>query len=206
MPVTNRLCVGRQGATSGLKSRGSKRRRSRAGSGLSGHRTNGDMSTGVRNRFSPRQFADHSAYAGARRAHGRRLQVGYDSGATWRAYAFVQETRRSTATARTTGASASAAPIRLSERLRDRCGGFRRRPRAGGKLGTAILYSDRTNLYLNYCPRKRAGGQRAALNGGGVGNLVVGREDGACPTARASTSRSATRTRISCSGSRTPRA
>ena len=78
------------------------------------------------------------------------VQVGFDSMASWRAYAFVQDTLSKTEDREDNGRIGVGSSYQFGERLRMNMevsdGDFG----AGGRLGTNYLLSDRTNLYLNY--------------------------------------------------------
>jgi len=74
------------------------------------------------------------------------VQVDYDSGAAWSAYAFVQDTLSKSATVTTTVASA-AAVLPLRRALQARCEVSDGDSGIGGRLGTNYLLSERTNLY-----------------------------------------------------------
>jgi hypothetical protein len=78
------------------------------------------------------------------------VQRDYDSKAKWRAYGFVQDTVETTATARRTAAPGHRRRLPRQRPLQGRAPRSRGDLGAAAKLGTEYLYSDRTNLYLNY--------------------------------------------------------
>ena len=78
------------------------------------------------------------------------VKVAYDSGASWRAYGFVQETVSKTESREDNGRIGAGGSYRLTERFQvdgEISGGDLG---AGGRIGTSFLLSDRTSLYLNY--------------------------------------------------------
>jgi predicted porin len=99
------------------------------------------------------------------------VQVDYDSGAAWSAYAFVQDTLSKSGNREDNGRIGSGGSYRFGERFRldaevsDGDSGI------GGRLGTNYLLSERTNLYLNYSlENERTDNGLAARRG----NLVSG--------------------------------
>jgi flagellar motor protein MotB len=108
------------------------------------------ISTGVRNDFR----RDRSLIIPLTQEQGERtdaaVQVAFDHSALWRAYAFVQETLASTGGRQDNGRIGVGGSYRPAERFKidaevsDGNLGF------GGRIGTNFLYSERTNLYLNY--------------------------------------------------------
>ena len=149
MPVTERLSLRAKSDQQGAGA-GARRRRKSSTSGI-GSTNNWDVSTGVRDRRAPRRLARRAADAGAGRAHRRRragrLRLEGVAGAPT---ASCRTRCRSTATARRTAASARAARIRISERLKVDAEVSDGDLGAGGKVGTNYLHNDRTTLYLNY--------------------------------------------------------
>jgi hypothetical protein len=129
------------------------------------------ISTGVRNDFR----RDRSAIVPLTQVQGERTdaigQVSYNPGGSWRAYAFVQDTVASTGGREGNGRIGAGGSYLATERLRidaevsDGDLGF------GGRIGTKYLYSDRTNLYLNYAleNERTDNGQQVRR-----GNLVSG--------------------------------
>ena len=110
MPVTGARHAARQVGPARSRTLGSTRARRRS---TSAYRLNDhwSVSTGVRDD----ERRDDSPVVPLTQEQGERtdavVQLGYDSQRRWSAYGFVQDTIESTATARTTAASASAAPI-----------------------------------------------------------------------------------------------
>ena len=116
------------------------------------YRLNGgwSLSTGVRNE----EREDDSPVVPATQQLGDRtdavVQVDYDSGAAWSAYAFVQDTLSKSGNRDDNGRIGSGGSYRFGERFKldaevsDGDSGI------GGRLGTNYLLSERTNLYLNY--------------------------------------------------------
>ncbi|HKE43025.1 MAG TPA: OmpA family protein [Steroidobacteraceae bacterium] len=78
------------------------------------------------------------------------VQVGFDSLASWRTYAFVQDTVSKTESREDNGRMGVGSSYQFGERLRMNMevsdGDFG----PGGRLGTNYQLSDETNLYLNY--------------------------------------------------------
>jgi flagellar motor protein MotB len=99
------------------------------------------------------------------------VQVAFDRGALWRTYAFVQETVASSGGRQDNGRIGVGGSYRPKERFKidaevsDGDLGF------GARLGTSYLYSERTNLYLNYAleNERTDNGQEVRR-----GNLVTG--------------------------------
>jgi len=89
----------------------------------------------------------------------------YDSKARWTTYGFVQETIQAPATVKTTPASA---PRQLAFDRPVQCHGrgFRRRPRAGGKLGPNIYIPTGPHLQQLHPREQRADRQRVACQAG----------------------------------------
>jgi hypothetical protein len=99
------------------------------------------------------------------------VQVTYDPSAMWRAYGFVQDTLSSDGDREDNGRIGAGGSYSFSERFKvdaELSGGDLG---PGGRIGSNFLYSERTNLYLNYSlENERAdNGLRARR-----GNLVSG--------------------------------
>ena len=77
-------------------------------------------------------------------------QVKVDPGGVWRAYAFVQDTVAANGTRLDNGRIGAGGSYRLTERFRIDGEASDGDLGIGGKVGTSFLYSERTNLYLNY--------------------------------------------------------
>ena len=134
-----------------------------------------DMNTGVRTDFR----RDSSPIIPLTQQEGERtdgvVQIGYDSGAKWRAYTFLQETLDVDGNREDNGRVGVGGLIRLSERMRVDAEVSNGDLGEGGKLGTSYSPTDRTSLYLNYSlENERADNTWLRSNGGSVGNLVAG--------------------------------
>jgi hypothetical protein len=129
------------------------------------------ISTGVRNDLRK----DRSLVVPLTQEQGERtdavVQVAFDHGAFWRTYGFVQETIASSGGRQDNGrigVGGSYSPVerfKIDAEISDGDLGF------GVRVGTKYLYSDRTNLYLNYAlenERTDSGGEVRR------GNLVSG--------------------------------
>jgi flagellar motor protein MotB len=79
-----------------------------------------------------------------------RLQAAYDSRASWSAYGFVQDTVKRSGNRDENGRVGTGGSYRLSERLKVNGELSDGDLGSAAMLGTDYLYSDRTNLYLNY--------------------------------------------------------
>jgi hypothetical protein len=108
------------------------------------------LSTGVRNDLRE----DHSLVVPLTQETGERtdavVQLAYDHGSAWRAYGFVQDTVASSGGREDNGRVGVGGSYRLTTRFKldaEASGGDLG---TGAKLGTSYLYSERTNLYLNY--------------------------------------------------------
>jgi flagellar motor protein MotB len=108
------------------------------------------VSTGVR---SDRR-EDRSPVVALTQEEGERtdavVQVDYDSKAAWRGYGFAQGTLSSDDTREDNGRIGAGGAYRFSERLLVEGEISDGDLGAGGKLGTSYLYSERTNVYMNY--------------------------------------------------------
>ena len=129
------------------------------------------VSTGVRND----QRTDRSLIVPLTQEEGDRtdavVQVAYDPKAAWRAYGFVQDTLSSSGDREDNGRVGAGGTYNVTERFRidAEVSGGDLGP--GGRLGSNFLYSERTNLYLNYAleNERTDNGLRARR-----GNLVSG--------------------------------
>ena len=97
---------------------------------------------------------DHSPVVPLTQEEGERadmlVQAAYDSRAAWAAYGFVQDTVKTTGNRDENGRVGTGGSYRVSDRFKlngELSGGDLG---TSAKLGTDYLYSDRTNLYLNY--------------------------------------------------------
>jgi flagellar motor protein MotB len=108
------------------------------------------LSTGVRNDLRN----DHSAVVPLTQVQGERTdavaQVMFNPGASWRAYGFVQDTVAASGGRESNGRIGAGGSYRLTKRFRIDGEASNGDLGPGGKVGTSFLYSDLTNLYLNY--------------------------------------------------------
>lgn len=108
------------------------------------------VSTGVRK--DAREY--DAAVIALNREQGERtdgvMQVAYDSKASWRAYAFVQDTLSKTEERQDNGRIGTGGSYRFTDRFRADAEVSDGDLGPGGRLGTNFLYSERTSLYLNY--------------------------------------------------------
>ena len=108
------------------------------------------LSSGVRNDARK----DRSPVVPLTQEEGERtdavVQVDYDSKAAWRSYGFVQGTVSSTGTREDNGRLGAGGAYRFNERLLVEAEVSDGDLGSAGKLGTNYLYSERTNVYLNY--------------------------------------------------------
>ena len=100
------------------------------------------------------------------------LQVGYDSGASWSAYAFAQETLSKTEERPDNARIGTGGAYRLGERFRIDAEVSDGDLGPGGRLGSNFLYSERTSLYLNYALENERTDN--GLRSGRQGNLTSG--------------------------------
>ena len=100
------------------------------------------------------------------------LQVGYDSGASWSAYAFAQETLSKTEERPDNARIGTGGAYRLGERFRIDAEVSDGDLGPGGRLGSNFLYSERTSLYLNYALENERTDN--GLRSGRQGNLISG--------------------------------
>jgi len=129
------------------------------------------VSTGVRNDLRE----DRSSVVLPTQQLGERtdavMQVTYDSGATWSAYGFVQDTLSKTGDREDNGRVGTGGSYRFGERFRLDAEVSDGDLGPGGRLGTNYLLSERTNLYLNYSLENERADNGLA---GRRGNLVSG--------------------------------
>jgi flagellar motor protein MotB len=108
------------------------------------------LSGGVRNDLRE----DHSPVVPLTQEQGERTdavaQLTFDQGLSWRAYGFAQGTVASDDTREDNGRFGLGGSWRPTQRFRLDAEASDGDLGPGGKLGTSFLYSDRTNLYLNY--------------------------------------------------------
>src|SRR5206468_1849781 len=129
------------------------------------------VSTGVRNDLRK----DRSPVVPLTQVQGERTdgiaQVMFDPGASWRAYGFVQDTVAASGGREDNGRIGAGGSYRLTKRFRIDGEASDGDLGPGGKIGSSFLYSDRTNLYLNYAleNERTDNGMRARR-----GNLISG--------------------------------
>jgi hypothetical protein len=108
------------------------------------------VSTGVRNDLRE----DHSPVVPLTQVQGERtdavVQVMFDPGASWRAYGFVQDTVAASNGREDNGRIGAGGSYRPTKRFRIDAEVSDGDLGAGGRVGTSFLYSERTQLYLNY--------------------------------------------------------
>src|SRR4029079_1349946 len=100
------------------------------------------------------------------------MQLGFDSGASWRAYAFTQQTLSKTADRLDNERIGTGGSYRLTERFRIDAEVSDGDLGPGGRVGTNYLFSERTTLYLNYALENER--TDSGLRGGRRGNLISG--------------------------------
>ena len=109
-----------------------------------------NVSTGVRNDLRE----DRSPVVLPTQQEGERtdavVQATYDPGSTWRAYGFVQDTLSATGDREDNGRIGVGGSYRFTERFKIDAELSDGDLGPGGRLGSSFLYSERTNLYLNY--------------------------------------------------------
>jgi hypothetical protein len=108
------------------------------------------LSTGVRNDLRN----DRSLVVPLTQEQGQRTdavaQVMFNPGVSWRAYGFVQDTIATSDGREGNGRVGAGGSYRLTKRFRVDGEASNGDLGPGGKIGTSFLYSDLTNLYLNY--------------------------------------------------------
>jgi lipopolysaccharide assembly outer membrane protein LptD (OstA) len=108
------------------------------------------VSTGMRDD----QREDHSPVVPLTQVQGERTdavaQVTFDPNTSWRAYGFVQDTVASSDGREDNGRVGVGGSYRLTTRFRVDAEASDGDLGSAAKLGTSYLYSERTNLYMNY--------------------------------------------------------
>ena len=129
------------------------------------------FSAGVRNDFRK----DRSPIVPLTQEQGGRTdavaQATFDPGGSWRAYGFVQDTLASSGDRKDNGRIGAGGAYHVTERYRINGEVSDGDLGLGGKVGTSYLYSERTNLYLNYALENERTDNGQQANGG---NLVSG--------------------------------
>ncbi|HET7203009.1 MAG TPA: OmpA family protein [Steroidobacteraceae bacterium] len=109
-----------------------------------------NVSSGVRNDLRK----DRSPIVPLTQEEGERtdavLQVTYDPSTTWRAYGFFQETLSATDDREDNGRVGAGGSYRITERFKVEAELSDGDLGPGARIGSNFLYSERTNLYLNY--------------------------------------------------------
>jgi len=131
------------------------------------------VSTGVRNDLRK----DSSPLVPLTQEQGERTdaiaQVKFDPSDSWRAYAFVQDTVAASGGRPDNSRIGAGGSYRLTKRFRVEGEASDGDLGPGGKVGTSYLYSERTNLYLNYSLENERTDDGQLLRGS-QGNLVSG--------------------------------
>src|SRR5438552_2451621 len=131
------------------------------------------VTTGVRNDLRK----DSSPVVPLTQQQGERTdavaQVKFDPGASWRTYGFVQDTVAASGGREDNGRVGAGGSYRLTKRFRIDGEASDGQLGPGGKVGTSFLYSERTNLYLNYSLENERTDNGQLLRGS-QGNLVSG--------------------------------
>ncbi len=131
------------------------------------------FSTGVRNDLR----RDRSPLVPLTQVQGERTdavaQVKFDPGESWRTYGFVQDTVAASGGREHNGRIGVGGSYSLTKRFRidGEASGGDLGP--AGKVGTSVLYSERTNLYLNYSLENERTDNGQLLRGS-QGSLVSG--------------------------------
>ncbi len=102
------------------------------------------------------------------------LQVGYDSGSSWSAYAFTQDTLAVSGDRPENARSGLGGSVLVGEKLRIEGEISDGDLGAGGRLGSNYEISDDTNLYLNYALDDRSADTTLPGERDNGGNLVAG--------------------------------
>src|SRR5437660_7865478 len=169
MPVTSRLSLGAKGDQR-IEDQGLQTRAIEIDMGYK-LTERWSVSTGVRNDLRN----DRSPVVPLTQEQGERTdgvaQVRFDPGASWRAYGFVQDTVAASGGRESNGRIGAGGSYRLTKRFRIDGEASDGDLGSSGKLGTNFLYSDRTNLYMNYAleNERTDNGMRARR-----GNLISG--------------------------------
>jgi flagellar motor protein MotB len=108
------------------------------------------VSSGVRNELRK----DDSLIVPLTQEEGERtdavVQVTFDPGAAWRAYGFVQDTLSADGNREDNGRIGAGGSYRVTERFKIDAEVSDGDLGSGGKVGSDFLFTERTNLYLNY--------------------------------------------------------
>jgi flagellar motor protein MotB len=102
------------------------------------------------------------------------VQVGYDSGSTWNAFVFMQDTLSVTGDREENARSGLGGSYRVTEKLRLDAEVSNGDLGTGGRLGTNYTHSDHTSMYLNYALENERTDNGLPHARGSEGNLVAG--------------------------------
>jgi flagellar motor protein MotB len=131
------------------------------------------ISTGVRNDLRK----DRSPLVPLTQVQGERTdavaQVKFDPGESWNTYGFVQDTVAASGGREHNGRIGAGGSYRLTKRFRVDGEASDGELGPAGKVGTSFLYSERTNLYLNYSLENERTNNGQLLRGS-QGSLVSG--------------------------------
>jgi len=171
MPVTSRLSLAAKGDQK-IQDQGLETRAIELDAGYK-LTEKWSVSTGVRNDLRK----DRSPLVPLTQEQGERTdaiaQVKFDPSDSWRAYAFVQDTVAASGGRPDNGRIGAGGSYRLNKRFRVEGEASDGELGPGGKVGTSFLYSERTNLYLNYSLENERTDNGQLLRGS-QGNLVSG--------------------------------
>jgi len=135
---------------------------------------NWDLSAG----FRRDERIDNSIVVPLTQVQGERsdaiLQLGYDSGSTWNAYLFTQDTLSKSGNRQDNSRTGIGGSYRISEKISidaEVSGGDLG---TGGKFGTNYIYSDHTSMYVSYALDNERSYNGLPSGRGNEGNLVAG--------------------------------
>ena len=171
MPVTSRLSLGAKGDQK-IQDQGLETRAIELDANYK-LTEKWSVSSGVRNDLRK----DRSPLVPLTQEQGERTdavaQVKFDPSDSWRAYAFVQDTVAASGGRPNNGRIGAGGSYRLTKRFRMEGEASDGELGPGGKVGTSFLYSERTNVYLNYSLENERMDNGQLLRGS-QGNLVSG--------------------------------
>src|SRR6266851_3468949 len=171
MPVTSRLSLAAKGDQK-IQDQGLENRAIELDAGYK-LTERWSVSTGVRNDLRK----DRSPLVPLTQEQGERTdavaQVKFDPSDSWSAYGFVQDTVAASGGREDNGRVGAGGSYRLTKRFRIDGEASDGQLGPGGKVGTSFLYSERTNLYLNYSLENERTDNGQLLRGS-QGNLVSG--------------------------------
>jgi flagellar motor protein MotB len=171
MPVTSRLSLAAKGDQK-IQDQGLETRAIELNAGYK-LTERWSVSTGVRDDLRK----DRSPVVPLTQEQGERTdaiaQVKFDPSDSWRAYAFVQDTVAASGGRRDNGRIGAGGSYRLTKRFRIEGEASDGELGPGAKVGTSFLYSEGTNLYLNYSLENERTDNGQLLQGS-QGSLVSG--------------------------------